>query len=194
MRGARSLARYRMAVMDDQLFAGEWGNRVERTFAFIDLSGFTAYTDSEGDHEAVAVLARFRAAVRDVAARRAVRIAKWLGDGAMLVAVETEPAVEAVLDIERRVDESGSPLALRAGVAAGPVILFEGDDYIGQPVNLASRLCDLAHPHEVLAPASVVSSLMVNTVATAIGARHISGFAQPIDLVRLRPVEGYHAA
>jgi class 3 adenylate cyclase len=84
-------------------------------------------------------------------------------------------------------------LALRAGIAAGPVILFEGDDYIGQPVNLASRLCDLAHPHEVLAPASMVSSLMVNTVATAIGARHISGFGQPVDLVRLRPIEGLHS-
>jgi adenylate cyclase len=180
-------------AMDDQLFAGEWGTRVERTFAFVDLSGFTAYTDSEGDREAVAVLASFRAAVRDIAARRGVRIAKWLGDGAMIVAVETEPAVEAVIDIERRVDESGSPLALRAGIAAGPVILFEGDDYIGQPVNLASRLCDLAHPHEVLAPASMVSSLMVNTVATAIGARHISGFGQPVDLVRLRPIEGLHS-
>ena len=167
------------------------GTRVDRTFAFVDLSGFTAYTDTEGDAEAVAVLSGFRAAVRDIAARRAVRVAKWLGDGAMLVAVETEPAVEAVIDIERRTDESGSPLALRAGVAAGPVILFEGDDYIGQAVNLASRLCDLANPHEVLAPASMVSSLLVNTVAVPIGARHISGFAQPIDLVRLIPVDGH---
>ena len=52
------------------------------------------------------MLAGFRAAVRELAAARAVRIAKWLGDGAMLVAVETEPAVEAIIDIERRIDES----------------------------------------------------------------------------------------
>ena len=130
---------------------------------------------------------------QDVAALKAVRVAKWLGDGAMLVSVEMEPAVEAIVDIERRIDESGSPLALRAGIATGPVILFEGDDYIGQSVNLASRLCDLAHPHEVLAPASMVSSLLVNTRAVAIGARHISGFAQPIELVRLVGIDGRHA-
>jgi adenylate cyclase len=179
------------AVSDRTFFITDGGTRVDRTFAFIDLSGFTAYTDSEGDGKAVQVLSNFRSAVREISAARAVRIAKWLGDGAMLVAVETEPAVEAVVDIERRIDESGSPLALRAGLAAGPVILFEGDDYIGQAVNLASRLCDLAHPHEVLAPASILSLLLVNTKAVPIGARHVSGFHQPIDLVRLVASDGH---
>lgn len=177
-------------MSDFTFFATDGGTRVDRTFAFVDLSGFTAYTDSEGDAEATHVLAGFRAAVRELAAARAVRIAKWLGDGAMLVAVETEPAVEAVIDIERRIDESRSPLALRAGIAAGPVILFEGDDYIGQPVNLASRLCDMAQPHEVLAPATIMSSLLVNTRAVPIGARRVSGFAQPIELVRLVAADG----
>jgi class 3 adenylate cyclase/YHS domain-containing protein len=137
-------------VSDRTFFATEGGTRVDRTFAFVDLSGFTTYTDTEGDAEAVHVLSGFRAAVRDIAAARAVRIAKWLGDGAMLVAVEPEPAVEAVIDIERRIDDSNSPLALRAGIASGPVILFEGDDYIGSVVNLAKRLCDAAEPHEIL--------------------------------------------
>ena len=180
-------------VSDASFFAAPGGTRIERTFAFLDLSGFTAYTDTEGDAEAVKVLSGFRAAVREVASSRAVRIAKWLGDGAMLVSVEMEPAVEATVDIERRIDQSGSPLALRGGIATGPVILFEGDDYIGQSVNLASRLCDLAHPHEVLAPASMVSSLLVNTMAVPIGSRHISGFAQPIEIVRLVAAESRHA-
>jgi class 3 adenylate cyclase len=165
------------------------GARVDRTFAFIDLSGFTTYTDTHGDGEAVKVLGAFRSAVRDIASRRAVRIAKWLGDGAMLVAVEAEPGVEAVIDIERRIEEIGSPLPLRAGVAGGPVLLFEGDDYIGAPVNLASRLCDMARPNEVLAPADLVSSLLVNTKALPIGWRHVSGFAQPIEVVRLVSAE-----
>ena len=78
---------------DTSFFAVPGGTRVERTFAFIDLSGFTTYTDTEGDSEAVKVLSGFRAAVREVAALRAVRVAKWLGDGAMLVSVDMEPAV-----------------------------------------------------------------------------------------------------
>ena len=53
--------------------------RVERTFAFLDLCGFTAYTEAEGDDAAVAVLARLRAALRAVSEERGVRITKWLG-------------------------------------------------------------------------------------------------------------------
>ena len=175
-------------MSDVAVFLGG-GTRVDRTFAFIDLSGFTAYTDAYGDNEAVKVLGGFRSVVREIASRRAVRVAKWLGDGAMLVAVETEPGVEAVIDIEAGIDAINSPLALRAGMASGPVLLFEGDDYIGAAVNLASRLCDLANPHEVLAPADMVSSLLVNTKVLPIGARHVSGFALPIELVRLASVD-----
>ncbi len=160
--------------------------RVQRTFAFIDLSGFTSYTDSEGDGMAVKVLAKFRTSVREVASFHGVRVAKWLGDGAMLVAVEVENLVEAIVSIEQTVDDGGSILPLRAGIADGPVILFEGDDYIGSAVNLASRLCDLARPHEILAPKSMMGSpLLVNTVATEMGERTVAGFAEPIDVVRL---------
>ena len=160
-------------------------NRVNRAFAFIDLSGFTALTKEKGDDEAVEVLHLFRLAVRDAASSRGVRIAKWLGDGAMLVGVETEPLVEAVVDIENRISESGSPLPLRAGIAAGPVILFEGDDYIGHAVNIAARLCDEAAPREVLAVADTVSSLLVNTDAEPVGERVIRGLDDPVQVVRL---------
>jgi class 3 adenylate cyclase len=157
--------------------------RVERSFAFIDLSGFTRFTDVEGDGAAVDVLTHFRSRVREIAARRGVRIAKWLGDGAMLVAVDAEPLTEAIVDMEHAFDSA--PLALRAGLSSGPVILFEGDDYIGAAVNLAARLCAKADPGEVIAPASMISSLMVNTEVTPIGAHEIQGFAEPVELVRL---------
>ena len=159
--------------------------RVHRSFAFIDLSGFTAFTDAEGDGPATEMLGAFRAAVREVASSRGVRIAKWLGDGAMLVGVETEPLVEAVVDIEQRIAASGCPLPLRAGISTGPVILFEGDDYIGHPVNIAARLCDEAQPREVLATGNAVSSLLVNTVVEPAGERIIRGLEEPIAVVRL---------
>lgn len=174
-------------MTDEPFFSsgGDYGNRVERSFAFIDLSGFTAYTSEQGDTEAVRVLSLFRAAVRSVAAQRGVRVAKWLGDGAMLVGIEVEPLVEAVIAIERRITASGSPLPLRAGIAAGPVIMFEGDDYIGSAVNLAARLCDQAEPHQVIAPAEIVSSLLVNTAASSIGLQEVPGLSHPVDVVSL---------
>lgn len=129
---------------------------VARTFAFIDLSGFTAYIEEHGVADAVEVLALFRLRASEVAARRGVRVAKWLGDGAMLVGVQSGPTVAAVAEMMARVNQL--ELRIRAGVAAGGVILFQGDDYIGRTVNIAARLCDVAEPGNMLATADVADT------------------------------------
>jgi adenylate cyclase len=122
---------------------------VGRTFAFVDVCGFTHFCDQHGDHAAIEVLTRFRGMVRDVVGRRGVRVAKWLGDGVMIVGTESGPVVAGVAELMVRSRAAG--LALHAGVASGTVLLFEGDDYVGRPVNLAARLCDVAGEDEVFA-------------------------------------------
>lgn len=161
--------------------------RVPRTFAFVDLSGFTRFTDLHGDDEAVAVLAQFRTAVRSIASDVGVRIAKWLGDGAMLVAVEGPSLVSATVELQERFALDGL-LPVRAGLAWGRVILFEGDDYTGGAVNLASRLCDMAQPFEVLATAEVAHELPAEVAALPVGPKPIPGFGAPISVVRLTRV------
>jgi adenylate cyclase len=136
--------------------------RVHRSFAFVDVSGFTTLTDLEGDEAAVDVLTAFRALLRDICGRRGVRIAKWLGDGAMLVCVETRPLVEAILELHYVVCEVSGPVqavSIRSGMTAGDVILMEGDDYIGHSVNVAARLCDLAQGGQALVAPSAVDHL-----------------------------------
>ena len=160
--------------------------RVERTFGFLDLSGSTNYVEVEGDDRAVEMMMRFRAVVRGVAASRGVRIAKWLGDGAMLVAVEGDRLVDAVIEIESELESIDFDLPIRAGVAVGSVILLEGDDYIGGVVNLAARLCDLAGPQEVMAPAVIVDRLPLrHSTAVVVGPREVRGFEEPIEMVLL---------
>ncbi|MDR3650515.1 MAG: adenylate/guanylate cyclase domain-containing protein [Acidimicrobiales bacterium] len=165
--------------------------RVRRTFAFLDLSGFTALTESEGDERAVAVLGVFRAALRDICSRRAVRIAKWLGDGAMLVSVDTMPLVAATLEMTAAIDVAPEPITIKCGVTTGTVILLEGDDYIGHAVNVAARLCDLAVGHEVLAVSSVVEGLPPWAAVEAAHEITVRGLEQPIEVVRIcLPVPG----
>lgn len=165
--------------------------RVERTFAFLDLCGFTAFTDRHGDEDAYDVVAGFRSAVRQVAAERGVRIAKWLGDGVMMVGVLPEELVEAVVDIEGLVDEAGSPLAMRAGIARGPTMLIDGDDHVGPAVILASRLCDMAEPHQVLAEAGTVDNpYMANVEEEPHDLMAVDGFERKVDVVRLVPPGG----
>lgn len=129
----------------------EWvdvSQTLERWFAFVDVCGFTSFTERRGTPAALEVLTRFRSAVRAVTARRGVRVLKWLGDGVMLVGVEPGPVIAAVCELALRFAEDD--FDIHAGIAGGHVLLFEGDDYIGPAANHASRLCEAAASGEIL--------------------------------------------
>jgi adenylate cyclase len=157
--------------------------RVRRSFCFVDLSGFTALTNRSGDEQAVAVLTSFRAAVRDICSRRGVRIAKWLGDGAMLVSVETTPVVACALELLFR--SSSKPVAVRCGITTGQVILLEGDDYIGHCVNVAARLCDLAAGGEIFASTDMRPYLPPWAVVFEEPELLLRGLDRPVPVMRL---------
>ncbi len=159
--------------------------RVPRTFVFVDLSGFTNYTAAFGDDAAGRLLSTFRGIVRTVASDRGVRIAKWLGDGCMIVAVEQRDAIDFVLDLERQATDVCAPLTVRAGLATGHALLFEGDDYIGSAVNLAARLCDRARGIEVLMPTMQIDHLPEGVRAEPYGEVELRGFPGAIDVVSL---------
>jgi class 3 adenylate cyclase len=101
----------------------------------------------------------------------------------MLVGVDCEPLVDAVATISRGHSRRGR-LPLRAGIACGQVILLEGDDYVGSPVNLAARLSDRAEADQILAasdglalPESVVQGRAADVL--------LPGFSVPISVVAL---------
>ncbi len=124
----------------------------------MDLCGFTAFAEQHGDEQVVLVLAEMRTAMREACARRGVRIVKWLGDGAMLSSTMNDAVAGLVVELRERMAELIPSLPIRAGLAFGPVIMFEGDDYIGYPVNVAARLCAIAEPHQLLATTEVASA------------------------------------
>jgi adenylate cyclase len=160
--------------------------RVDRCFGFVDLCGFTAFTERHGDETTVVVLAELRTTLREVAARRGVRIVKWLGDGAMLSSTSVEGLDGLVLEVRHRLSGSAiRSLKLRVGLDCGPVIMFEGDDYIGRPVNRASRLCDVAEEGQVLATVGVAEHLPPWVDAYPVAAALLPGFSEPTELVAL---------
>lgn len=164
--------------------------RVPRTFAFVDLCGFTNYTAAFGDDAAGRILGAFRSLTRQIASERGVRIAKWLGDGCMIVSVDQEAAIAFALDLEQRSAEVCAPLSLRVGMATGQALLFDGDDYIGSAVNMAARLCDAAGPFEVLLPTMQLDQLPEGVTATPYGDLELRGFPGAVSVVELsgRPV------
>lgn len=179
-----------MGVMDTaELAAIAVDRRVRRTFAFVDLCGFTDFTDDNGDEAAVQELQILRSIVREVTPLFGVRVEKWLGDGVMIVGVEADALVGAAMAIELRHTRQGH-LPLRGGIAGGDVLLLEGDDYIGRAVNLASRLRDLAGPGELLACADSLE-LPEWVVATEHEPVVVKGLTEPVAIVSLAPDNAY---
>jgi len=161
------------------------GVRVFRCFAFVDMCGFTRMNDTLGDDEAVGVLSAFRTLVRQLAPDHGIRVGQWRGDGAMFVATETPPIVEGMLDLVERLESADVVLPLRIGIASGDVILFEGDDFIGMAINLASRLSDVAAPGEILCTREIVEQMGDGFEAVPLGARPIPGIVAPMELWRI---------
>lgn len=159
---------------------------------FTDLVGFTEYNDGCGDDAAVVVLDRVRAvADAAVAASAAGRVVKEIGDG-LLLWFDAAPAaggaivsfVDAIADL-RACDEF--PLAVRVGVHHGPV-RPRGDDLVGQTVNIAARIVDLAGPMEILvseAFADVCGVLPAAATFEPIGPATVKGVAETLWLHRV---------
>ena len=159
-----------------------------RTFVFLDLSGFTNYTAAFGDDAAGRLLTAFRTIVREVASDRGVRIAKWLGDGCMVVAVEQADAIAFTLDLENRSAEVCSPLTLRAGLATGLRLAVRGRrlhrvgrQHGGPPLRHRRA-------YEVLIPTMGLERLPEGVVATPHGPVELAGFPGPIEVFELSGV------
>jgi adenylate cyclase len=159
--------------------------RVPRTFVFVDISGFTNFTSENGDDAAGRLLASWRAVTRDVASETGVRIAKWLGDGCMIVAVDQRDAITFALELQKRSGAACAPLSIRVGIASGLALLFEGDDYIGTAVNMAARLCDVADPYEVIIPVEQIENLPEGVVVGKHEALTLKGMNEAIPVVTL---------
>jgi adenylate cyclase len=122
--------------------------RVERTFSFIDMAGFTALTEAQGDEDAADVATRFGELARKVLGR-SDRLIKTIGDA---VFVSSSDPAAGVAFVERlftvAAAEPAFP-ALRAGLHHGEAVQREGDVF-GAAVNLAARVAAEAHAGEVL--------------------------------------------
>ena len=118
--------------------------------------------------------------------RAPVRLAKTIGDAAMLVAPEPRPLVDAVLALVQESHSDEHPL-LRAGIAAGEALPRAGDWY-GRPVNLASRLTAFARRGTVVAAREVREASGDDGYAWSFaGSRRFKGVRGETEVFRVRP-------
>jgi adenylate cyclase len=116
--------------------------------AFLDLTGYTALAEEQGDEAAAELAAELANVVQDAAQGHGCQPVKWLGDGVMFHFTDPGQAIVSALDLVEQTERATSVPA-RMGINAGPVVVQEGD-YFGRTVNIASRIADYARPREVL--------------------------------------------
>ena len=166
--------------------AGGGGSAEEVCVCFADLVGFTRLGERLPVEELGAVTGRLAELAGSVAAPP-VRLVKLIGDAAMLAGANPTAVLDAGLALvaASEAEGEGFPL-LRAGIASGPAVT-RGGDYYGRPVNLASRITDVARPGSVLASEAVRDAVGDNGYRWSYArARHLKGIEGNVRLFRCR--------
>ncbi|HEX5374620.1 MAG TPA: adenylate/guanylate cyclase domain-containing protein [Solirubrobacterales bacterium] len=156
--------------------------QVPVTLCFIDLTGFTRYTEEEGDLEALDVIENFVETVEATLPPEAT-IVKTIGDEVMLVSPDRASLSEWAVQLLDRLPERPRP---RVGIHYAEAVYRDGD-YFGTHVNLVHRVVDRAHAGEVLVTDRVVEALGGRGLTCEpIGEVTLRGFPEPTSLFIVR--------
>jgi len=157
------------------------------TLCFIDLTGFTRFTEEEGDIEALDVVENFVETVEATLPREAT-IVKTIGDEVMVVSPDAAALTEWAVAFLGRFDRRPQP---RVGIHSGEAVYRDGD-YFGNSVNLTHRIVNRALAGEVLVTDRVAVTLADRPALRLdpIGEVSLKGFPVPTELFAVRPAAG----
>lgn len=138
--------------------------RIERSILFMDIRGFTAWSEGQTPEEIVRMLNDYyHVAETALASASPIKI-KYTADEVMAVFALPNEAVHAGRALLRAICPHLAAHGLGAGIGihCGTVVegVLGGDqnrayDFIGDPVNTAQRICDAAAAGEILASEAV---------------------------------------
>lgn len=124
--------------------------------AFADIVGFTELGEAVTPEHLEGLSSQLTELTRG-ALVPPVRLVKTIGDAVMVVSSDAHTLVEVVLEIVDQAAQQDMP-RLRVGVACGSMVSRAGD-WFGSPVNLASRITEVAPPGSVVVADSVRQKL-----------------------------------
>jgi adenylate cyclase len=168
-------------------FAGQRQmGRVQMAFCFVDLTGFTRYTEEEGDEEALDLVERFVETVEATLPAEAL-IVKTIGDEVMIVSPDPVTLTEWAVGFLGLFADRPQP---RVGLHFGRAVYRDGD-YFGTEVNLTHRVVARALGGEVMVTTAVVDAIGESAYLTfdPIGRVELKGFPEPVELFVARARE-----
>jgi TolB-like protein/class 3 adenylate cyclase len=168
--------------------------RVERRLAAImavDIVGYSRLVETD-EARTLAEIRRLRAQILDrIVADHKGRLVKMMGDGAIIEFGSVVDAVACAVALQEDVtsDQAQIPsehrIVYRVGINLGDVVV-DGDDLLGDGINIAARLEALADPGGICISDTVQKQLAgKSSVAFEdIGERKLKNMAQPIRVFR----------
>lgn len=133
------------------------GADVTATFCFVDIAGYTALTETHGEHAAADLVEDFARMIHSAVGPRA-RVQELAGDSAFLVFPDPASAIEAIAKLYRDVAGIWDFPALRTGLHHGPA-LYRSNRYFGTTINMAARTAAQAASGEILCTTPVAETL-----------------------------------
>jgi adenylate cyclase len=181
-------------------------HRREVVVAFLDMRGFTAFTDRSEPEEVMSVLGEYHRVMGQLILAHEGTIERFGGDGIMVffndpieIPNPTESATRMALAMHQQFvplrtswKRRGYDLELGIGIAQGYATLgaigFEGRwDYacIGSVTNMASRLCSEAKGGQILTNQKTLAPIEDRVTAEPLGDIMLKGFMQPVPVFNI---------
>ena len=175
-------------------------HRREIAAVFLDLRGFTAFTEASDPEDVMGVIGEYHEAMGRLVMEHGGTLERFAGDGIMIFFNDplqiSDPAGKAVRmaivmqerfsSMERGWHQRGYALSMGIGIAQGYATIgaigFEGRrDYgaIGTVTNLAARLCGEAAGGQILISQRVQTSVAEFASTKLIGDLELKGFRRP---------------
>jgi adenylate cyclase len=170
--------------------------RPERRLAAImaaDIVGYSRLIEADEAGTLAAIKALRAAAIDPLIAERNGRIVKLMGDGAIVEFASVVDAVACAVAIQKIVAQRQADVpparavVFRIGINLGDVVV-EGDDLLGDGVNIAARLEQLCEPGGVLVSGTAYDHLQgkLGVPLDFAGDQQVKNIARPVPAYRVR--------
>jgi class 3 adenylate cyclase len=210
------LTRFLSPKISELIMSGETDDplktrRCDITVVYVDLRGFTGFTETADPEEVMSVLREYHAELGRAITTYDGTIEHFAGDGAMIlfnapmpIADHEMQAIRMTLQIRDSVatlvagwHKRGYSLGFGAGIAGGfatigTIGFDERLDYgaIGTVCNLAARLCGEANDGQILISPRVFAKVEPHVEAVSVGDLSLKGFHRPVaacNVLAIRP-------
>jgi TolB-like protein/class 3 adenylate cyclase len=163
----------------------------------VDVVGYTRLMEQDEAGTLAALRERREGILEPLIAEHNGRVVMVMGDGALVEFASAVNAVACAVELQKRMGAQNDGVAvdrrivLRVGVNLGDVVV-EGDDLLGDGVNIAARLEQLCEPGDVLISGTAYDHLQgkLDLHLDYAGEQRVKNISRPVRVYRARPDSG----